>query len=171
MAFQSPPHYSGRLAIELVYNELVCQSGVTPSSDYALRIKHEQMDRDVRALSHSALDNTLFCEDISRIEHLYARVGKNVPEHIRKLMSAPHDIARLAEAAEAREKPRDFHAPRIFLHRELVSPLLAVASDGNVVGFECGTCTWRTIRQHQSAPVVPAQDEETEEDGSDEEEA
>lgn len=141
MAFRSPSRYSGHLAIELVHQDLICESTVTATSDFTLRVKHEQLARDVRMLIHCARNDTLFCEDVALIEHLYARAGKSVPQRIRQLMSTPPDIAHLTQRAEAREMAPSSHAMRIFLHTEQVTPSRTVASDGREVGFE--SAEWR----------------------------
>ena len=130
MAFLSPAPCCACSAIALVHKELIGQSTISASSPFPLRVKQEQLARDVHFLVRSALDDTLFCEDMALIEHLFARAQKEVPAQIRQLMRAPLHIEHLLGEVEARAALRDFDALRTFLHEEQVTPPLAVASDG-----------------------------------------
>jgi len=121
-------------------------------------VKHAQLARDVRFLTRSALDDTLFCEDMALIEHLFARAQREVPVQIRQLMRAPLHIEHLLGEVEARAALRDFDALRTFLHEEQVTPPLAVASDGSVVGFLCDE--WEPIHHSMPTSVTPQRDDD-----------
>lgn len=136
MAFASPSRSAACLAIVLLHKDLVsAEPPVTQASEWIVRVKHVQLVGEIQKLAKSALEGSLFCEDIAEIEHLYARKNKDVPDQMRQLMRAHEHVIRLRNKEEQQRRARHFDAARTFLHREQVQPPVLVASDGTPIGF------------------------------------
>ena len=153
MAFACPSRSAACLAIVLLHKDLVgAEPPVTQESEWSVRVKHVQLVGEIQKLAQSALDGSLFCEDIAIIEHLYARKDKHVPEQMRELMRAPQHVLRLSHNEEQQRRARHFDAARTFLHREQVHPPVVVASDGAPIGFHSDK--WVLIDAITATPIA-----------------